>query len=123
MTTSNTSEKNRWLQKEIDQLQANTLRFALLAIIKQHEGHGGIHGYTISEVLNSRTFGELDGTNATFYSILRQLRLDGLVDQFDRPNDVRKYYRLTSDGEYVYNLLWKYWEHYYSILKSLVEIK
>ena len=121
MINSNSPERNRRLQKEIDQLQTNRLRFALLAIIKQYEGLGGIHGYTINEVLNTRTFGELDGTNATFYAILRQLRLDGLVEQIDKPNDVRKYYRLTSDGEQVYTLLWKYWQHYYSILKDLIE--
>ena len=108
-----------FLDKEIGSLLTSANRIALLFVIRDFENQGGIHGYGISDVLNSQTYGELDGSNAVYYAILRQMRIDGLVEQFEKPDDARKYYRLTAEGHEVCNKLWQYWNHYFNILKEL----
>ena len=113
--------KKRFLDKEKDSLLTSANRVALLFIIRDYEKQGGIHGYGISDVLNTQTYGELDGSNAVYYAILRQMRIDGLVEQFDKPEDARKYYRLTPEGHQVTEKLWQYWELYFTILKGLHE--
>ena len=113
--------KKRFLDKEKDSLLASANRIALLFVIRDFESQGGIHGYGISDVLNSQTYGELDGSNAVYYAILRQMRIDGLVEQFEKPDDARKYYRLTAEGHEVCDKLWQYWNHYFNILKDLNE--
>ena len=113
--------KKRFLDKEKDSLLTSANRVALLFVIRDFEDKGGIHGYGISDVLNSQTFGELDGSNAVYYASLRQMRMDGLVEQFDKPDDARKYYKLTSEGHQVCEKLYQYWELYFNILKGLHE--
>ena len=116
-------QKKKFIQKEIDQLQSSANRIALLFIIRDAEQEGGIHGYGISDALATKTYGELDGSNATYYAILRQMRIDGLVEQFEIAGDVRKYYRLTSDGQEACETLWNYWHHYYELIKNIKEKK
>ena len=111
--------KKRFLEKEKDSLLTSANRVALLFVIRDSEYQGGIHGYGISDVLNTQTYGELDGSNAVYYAILRQMRLDGLVEQFEKPDDARKYYKLTAEGHEVCDKLWQYWQHYFNILKEL----
>lgn len=111
--------KKHFLDKERDSLLTSANRIALLFVIRDFENQGGIHGYGISDVLNSQTYGELDGSNAVYYAILRQMRIDNLVEQFEKPDDARKYYRLTAEGHEVCNKLWQYWNHYFNILKEL----
>ena len=109
----------RFFDKEKDSLLASANRIALLFVIRDFESQGGIHGYGISDVLNSQTYGELDGSNAVYYAILRQMRIDNLVEQFEKPDDARKYYRLTVEGHEVCQKLWQYWQHYFNILTEL----
>ncbi|MHA2293358.1 MAG: PadR family transcriptional regulator [Candidatus Hodarchaeales archaeon] len=118
-----TDEVTKWVAKEINQLSGSTLRLALLAIIDQHQATG-IYGFTIGEELSSATRGELDGTKATFYAILRRLEADKLVTstlQVSPDGPARKYYRLTSTGKRALNALWENWIHYYKILNRLIE--
>ena len=110
-----------FLDKERSSLLTGVNRIALLFVIRDFENQGGIHGYGISDALSAQTYGELDGSNAVYYAILRQMRIDGLVEQFDKPDDARKYYRLTSEGHQVAEKLWQYWELYFNILKGLHE--
>ena len=120
-----TDEVTKWVAKEINQLSGSTLRLALLAIINNHQTTG-IYGFTIGEKLSSVTQGELDGTKATFYAILRRLEADELVFstlQASPSGPARKYYRLTPTGERAFNALWQNWIHYYDILQSLIENK
>lgn len=113
--------KKTFLDKEKESLLTSVNRVALLFVIRDYENQGGIHGYGISDVLNTQTYGELDGSNAVYYAILRQMRIEGLVEQFDKPDDARKYYRLTPEGHQVAEKLWQYWELYFTILKDLHE--
>jgi DNA-binding PadR family transcriptional regulator len=115
--------KKRYIDKERESLLASANRIALLFVIRDFESQGGIHGYGISDVLNSQTFGELDGSNAVYYAILRQMRLDNLIEQFEKDDDARKYYRLTAEGHEVCDKLWQYWQHYFNILNVLNEQK
>ena len=120
---SHTDDLTKWVAKEINQLSGSTLRLALLAIINRHQSTG-IYGYAIGEELFSFTEGELDGTKATFYAILRRLEKDQLVTselQMSPTGPARKYYRLTPKGERAYNALWQNWIHYYGILHRLIE--
>jgi PadR family transcriptional regulator PadR len=120
-----TDDVTKWLAKEINQLSGSTLRLALLAIIENHQSTG-IYGYAIGEELFSFTEGELDGSKATFYAILRRLEKDELVTselQVSPSGPARKYYRLTPKGERAYNALWQNWIHYYGILERLIEKK
>ena len=122
---SQTDDLTKWVAKEINQLSGSTLRLALLAIIKRHQSTG-IYGYAIGEELFSFTEGEIDGTKATFYAILRRLEKDQLVSselQVSPTGPTRKYYRLTPKGEKAYNALWQNWIHYYGILQRLIERK
>ena len=113
----------KWVIKEINQLQGSTYRLALLAIIKKHQS-AGIYGYAIGEELFSSTEGELDGSKATFYAILRRLEKDELVSSELRVSPTgpaRKYYFLTPKGENGTNALWENWCYYYGILQRLIE--
>lgn len=118
-----TDEITKWIAKEINQLSNSTLRLALLAIIKKHQSTG-IYGYKIAEELHASTEGELDGTTATFYAILRRLENDHLVTselKVSITGPARKYYRLTPKGERGYNALWQNWIYFYGILNRLIE--
>ncbi len=122
---SQTDDLTKWVAKEINQLSGSTLRLALLAIIKKYHSTG-IYGYAIGEELFSFTEGELDGSKATFYAILRRLEKDQLVSselQVSPTGPARKYYRLTPKGERAYNALWQNWIHYYGILQRLIDSK
>jgi PadR family transcriptional regulator PadR len=118
-----TDDLTKWVAKEINQLSGSTLRLALLVIIKKHQSTG-IYGYAIGEELFSSTEGELDGSKATFYAILRRLEKDELVSsklQVSPTGPARKYYYLTPKGERASNALWQNWIHYYKILQRLIE--
>lgn len=118
-----TKELTKWVKKEIDQLSNSAVRLALLAIINQNQSTG-IYGYAIGENLYLITKGELGGTNATFYAILRRLEQDQLVVSELKPSPTgpaRKYYRLTTKGERAYQALFENWRYYYDILKNLIE--
>ena len=106
-----------WIGKEIDQLQNSTIRTAILLLIRDATSDAPIHGYGLSEKLHALTYGEIDVSNATFYAVLRQLKNDGLVEQYELPNDNRKYYRLTEEGVNGCNLLLNAWNQYYNYVK------
>ena len=110
------------LDKEDDSLLLSANRAALLMIIQQNQG--ALHGYAIGEKLSNMTNGALSGSNAVYYSILRQMKLEGLVKQDRNPNDItdtRLYYSVTPEGQKVSQKLWQYWIHYFNILKELNE--
>lgn len=115
------SVKKSWIQRELDQLQSSTIRVAILILIKRSDSENTgnpIHGYGLSEKLHIVTQGEIDVSNATFYSVLRQLKLENLVEQYEIDSDNRKYYRLTSDGYKACNKLLGMWEHYYNLITN-----
>ena len=121
---SETKDVSSWVAKEQEQLANSSLRLALLAIIKQHQDEG-IYGYLIGETLFNATGGEMDGTKATFYAILRRLQRDGLIDSNlgeSTSGPARKYYFLTPKGERAYHALWANWEYYYKLLERLVKL-
>ena len=119
---SETEDISKWVAKEQEQLANSSLRLALLTIIKQHQDEG-IYGYLIGETLFNATDGEMDGTKATFYAILRRLQKDGLIDSNlgeSSSGPTRKYYFLTSKGDRAYHALWANWQYYYKLLERLV---
>jgi PadR family transcriptional regulator PadR len=120
---SETEEIAIWVDNEIKQLSKSVLRLALLSIIKKNQ-HEGIHGYLIGEKLYSETEGQLDGTKATFYAILRRLEQDSLIETKigeQKSGPPRKYYQLSTKGERAYQALWQNWRYFYSILYNLIE--
>ncbi len=120
-----TTEVSQWVAKEINSLVNTSNRLALLAIIKKYQDEG-IYGYLIGEKLIQVTEGELDGSKATFYAILRRFEKEGLVSselKVSSTGPARKHYRLTSRGERAYRALWQNWIHYYGIVERLIENK
>ncbi|MHA1976979.1 MAG: PadR family transcriptional regulator [Candidatus Hodarchaeales archaeon] len=118
-----TDEITQWVTKEILNLLNNANRLALLAIIKKYQDEG-IYGYLIGEKLIEATSGELDGTKATFYAILRRFEKEKLVEnklKVSQSGPARKHYYLTPKGERAYQALWQNWIHYYGILEDLIE--
>ena len=118
-----TDEITQWVTKEILNLLNNANRLALLAIIKKHQDEG-IYGYLIGEKLIEATNGELDGTKATFYAILRRFEKEKMVEhklKVSSSGPARKHYYLTLRGERAYQALWQNWIHYYGILENLIE--
>ncbi len=82
---SQSDDLTEWVAKEIKSLSSSALRLALLTIINNHQ-KTGVYGYQIGEELYSFTQGELDGTKATFYAILRRLEKDRLVSSGRNPS-------------------------------------
>ena len=118
-----TDEITQWVTKEIINLLNNANRLALLAIIKKYQDEG-IYGYLIGEKLIAATQGELDGSKATFYAILRRFEKEQMVEselKVSSSGPARKHYRLTQRGERAYQALWQNWIHYYGILEDLIE--
>lgn len=116
-----TYEISQWVSKEVNNLINSSHRLALLAIIDQ-SGKEGIYGYKIGEKLVDATDGELDGSKATFYAILRRFEKEKLIKtelKVSTSGPARKYYFLTDKGEHAYNALWQNWVHYFGILKEL----
>ncbi|MHA1215567.1 MAG: PadR family transcriptional regulator [Candidatus Hodarchaeales archaeon] len=112
-----------WLAREINQLSSSSTKLALLTIISKYQEEG-LYGYLIGEKLYSATAGELDGTKATFYAILRRLQKEGLVETKLGESKIgprRKYYYLTPLGERAYHALWENWKYYYNLLENLIE--
>ncbi len=122
---SQSDDLAKWVAKEIKSLSGSALRLALFAIISKHQSTG-VYGYQIGEELYSLTKGELDGTKATFYAILRRLEIDELVvseRSFSSSGPARKYYQLSPKGERAYNALWENWQYYFRILDELILIE
>jgi len=122
-TLTETDEITQWVTKEILNLLNSANRLALLAIIKKHQDEG-IYGYLIGEKLIEATQGELDGTKATFYAILRRFEKEKMVEhklKVSSSGPARKHYHLTPKGERAYQALWQNWIHYYGILENLIE--
>ncbi len=118
-----TNEITQWVTKEINNLLNSVNRLAILAIIKEYQDDG-IYGYLIGEKLIEATQGELDGTKATFYAILRRFEKEQMVEhqlKVSSSGPARKHYRLTQKGERAYQALWQNWIHYYGILGDLIE--
>ena len=111
--------KKDWVSKEQDQLQSSTIRIGILLLIRDSSSEDPIHGYSLSEKLLAFTYGEIDVSNATFYAILRQLKLEGLVEQYEFPDDKRIYYRLTQAGEDACITLINAWDRSYNYVKLL----
>ena len=114
-------EITQWVSKEVKNLTSTSHRLALLSIIDQ-SGNEGIYGFKIGEKLELATEGELAGTKATFYAILRRFEKEGLITtelKVSTKGPARKYYFLTEKGKHVYNALWENWVHYYRILEGL----
>ena len=122
---SETEEIASWVDKEINHLSNSTLRLALLSLIRKYQ-HEGIYGYLIGDKLYSETGGQLDGSKATYYAILRRLERDGLIKSSIGEIEAgppRKYYHLSRKGERAYNALWQNWRYYFNILENLIESK
>lgn len=117
------SETDKWVEKEQKQLSGAATRLSLLHVIYNNQ-HEGLYGYKIGEELSELTFGELNSSTASYYAILRRLRLDGLIDPFREEKSVgptRTYYRLTDRGIEAHDRLWQEWKYYYRILHSMIE--
>jgi PadR family transcriptional regulator PadR len=113
-----------FIEKEAEHLKISAIRLLLLDIIKKNQ-EDGIYGYQIGEKLSLLTEGDLIGSQAGFYAILRRYYKEGLLktelrdSKTSRPT--RKYYFLTPKGESVYNALWQNWIHYYGLISRIFQ--
>jgi len=113
-----------FIEKEAELLKISAIRLLLLDIIKQHQDKG-IYGYQIGEKLSLVTEGDLIGSQAGFYAILRRYHKEGLLKTELRSSETsrptRKYYLLTQKGEQVYHALWQNWIHYSGIISRILK--
>ena len=113
-----------FIEKEAENLKISAIRLLLLDIIKKKQDDG-IYGYQIGEELSLLTEGDLIGSQAGFYAILRRYHQEGLLKTELRPSKssrpTRKYYFLTSKGESVYNALWQNWIYYYGLISRIMQ--
>ncbi len=70
-------------------------------IMKLLEENGRMYGYEITQKVKLITRGELNITEGALYPALHKLEADGLLDvEVERvDNRLRKYYKLTEQGE------------------------
>lgn len=70
-------------------------------IMKLLEEHGRMYGYEITQKVKQTTQGELNITEGALYPALHKLEADGLLEvEVERvDNRLRKYYRLTENGQ------------------------
>jgi PadR family transcriptional regulator, regulatory protein PadR len=70
-------------------------------IMKLLEENGRMYGYEITQKVKLITHGELNITEGALYPALHKLEADGLLDvEVERvDNRLRKYYKLTEQGE------------------------
>lgn len=124
MNTSinNSEEESSWLQKEKEQLKGNTLSLALLSVIFNFQNKGGIYGYKLGEETSLITQGELHASNASFYSKLRRLEQEGLIESILKDSEEgpkRKHYFLTEKGFREFTELKYHWEYTFSLFKLI----
>lgn len=70
-------------------------------IMKLLEENGRMYGYEITQKVKSITKGELNITEGALYPALHKLEGEGLLDvEVEKVgNRLRKYYKLTEDGQ------------------------
>lgn len=83
-----------------DLLPLNPVDFQVLLLLSEGPGHG----YGLVKEMRSRTGGQIDLLPGNFYTVLRRLMRDGLVEDMgeesdaDRPGRPRRLYRITPFG-------------------------
>jgi len=73
----------------------------LSLLILQVLASGPKHGYRIAQEIKARSEGELEFAEGTLYPALHAHENHGLVESYQRTENgrLRRYYRLTEDGE------------------------
>jgi DNA-binding PadR family transcriptional regulator len=73
--------------------------FHILVTVAERERHG----YAIMQDVAARTDGQLRLSPGTLYGSIKKMLTDGLIEELHerRPDDVRRYYRITRFGRKV----------------------
>ena len=56
------------------------------------------HGYVIMQYIDQLTDGLISIGPATLYTLLKKMKLSGLIEQVDDLNDRKKQYHITGEG-------------------------
>lgn len=81
------------------------------------------YGYEIIKLITKNSQGEYELKEATMYSSLRRLEVDGDVVWYwgdDTKGGRRKYFKITEKGKKTYENNKKNWEHSKKILEKLL---
>lgn len=80
------------------QLYRGSLNTIILKLLQEN---GKMYGYEITQKVKSITEGELNITEGALYPALHKLEADGLLEvEIEKvDNRLRKYYKLTENGE------------------------
>jgi DNA-binding PadR family transcriptional regulator len=94
-------------------------------ILKLLEENGKMYGYEITQKVKAITEGQLQITEGALYPALHKLEADGLLDsemeQVD--NRVRKYYKLTENGQKETVVKMKELDQFVQTMQSLMNPK
>ncbi|WP_199617023.1 PadR family transcriptional regulator [Paenibacillus alkalitolerans] len=84
---------------------------------------GDKYGYEISKLVHSGSGGEYELKEATMYSSLKRMELEGNITSYwgdETQGGRRKYYRITDKGKRTYVENKNNWEYAKSILDKLI---
>lgn len=91
----------------------------ILSILRESDSYG----YQISKKIVEKSEGKYELKEATLYSSFRRLEEAGCITSYwgdETQGGRRKYYRITSLGENLYQLNKKDWEFAKSIIEKLI---
>jgi len=96
------------------ELRRGCLTLAVLAQLRQEH-----YGYTLRKALAER---HLEIDESTLYPLLRRLEAQGLLTSEWREEDKRnkRFYRLSSDGEQIFDQLLEEWQAINASIKSIL---
>ena len=84
---------------------------------------GDKYGYEISKLIQTNSSGEYELKEATMYSSLKRLEVDGCISSYwgdETQGGRRRYYRVTARGKQVYSENKANWEYAKRILDNLL---
>jgi PadR family transcriptional regulator PadR len=84
---------------------------------------GDKYGYEISKMIHANSDGEYELKEATMYSSLKRLEVDGCITSYwgdETRGGRRKYYSITEKGKEIYSENQKNWEYAKRILDKML---
>ena len=104
------------------ELTKGTLQPIILKLLSQHDK---MYGYEITQKVKELTKGELKITEGALYPALHKLEAEGLLDVEVKKvdNRLRKYYKITENGEKESSNKLNELANYIATMQALVSLK
>lgn len=105
------------------QLTSDLLRGHTDTMILRFVSEADRYGYEIVKLLAERSGGEYELKEATMYSSVRRLKMDGDIEWYwgdESQGGRRKYFRITEKGKATYDRNKRNWEYAKRVLDNLL---